>query len=652
VDDADQTVTIRGVVSSGDSPVVFWGGERLAGASEPEPGPAADTAAGLASMSFITAALRRRIRVWFTAGIIGLVLGGALIHVRPPAYQAISKVYLSLAPYENDVTATQTDAVLAGSQPVGALALQKLGPGSHQTVSGLLSAATVTPLTGQILQIAVKASSASTAQAEAKALTSAFLAYKAQQLRTYVSLSTSALNAQIDHRKAAIATLEGQIATLAGSTPGTVQPSRLAGLRKQLTNDQTALQNLEFSARGSEAATAAGTNTAIRASYGLGTPAPVKHSKLKGMLIYLVSGLIVGLALGAGTVVIQALISDRLRRRDDIAHALGASVRLSVGRVRLHRLLPGRRHGLRAASLPDVRRITGNLRGVLLGLTATDRPGGASLALVTADEPRVAALALAGLVQSCAEQAKKVVLADLCHRAPAARLLGVKRPGVHQVEVHGQALTVVIPARGDTVPTGPLAPSAVSPVLTPPAEEVSAACASAEVLLTLVDLDPMLGSDHLSTWAGDAVVLVTAGKSTWTRVQAVGEMVRLSGVRLVSAVLVEADNSDESLGAAAGAPSGQGTSSRKAFTPGESAAAATRTGPAGVPGRGRDAGRWTAGGVANGTPAPAAPGPPAAATAAVPDSPAAVKGTAIGVAVATAAGKSGDAAGELAADGK
>jgi hypothetical protein len=68
------------------------------------------------------------------------------------------------------------------------------------------------------------------------------------------------------------------------------------------------------------------------------------------------------------------------------------------------------------------------------------------------------------------------------------------------------------------------------------------------VLLTLAALNPMLGAEHLATWASDVVVTVTAGQSTWTRVQAVGEMIRLAGTRLVSAVLIGADKTDESLG--------------------------------------------------------------------------------------------------------
>jgi hypothetical protein len=82
----------------------------------------------------------------------------------------------------------------------------------------------------------------------------------------------------------------------------------------------------------------------------------------------------------------------------------------------------------------------------------------------------------------------------------------------------------------------------------PGEEALAAAYASADLLLTLVTLDPSLGAEHLATWAADAVVVVTAGRSSWERLHGVGEMVRLAGTRLVSAVLIGADNTDESLG--------------------------------------------------------------------------------------------------------
>jgi len=75
-----------------------------------------------------------------------------------------------------------------------------------------------------------------------------------------------------------------------------------------------------------------------------------------------------------------------------------------------------------------------------------------------------------------------------------------------------------------------------------------ASCASADLLLTLALLDLSVGGEHLATWAANAVVVITSGRSTWTRIHAVSEMIRLAGTRLDSAVLVGADKTDESLG--------------------------------------------------------------------------------------------------------
>jgi hypothetical protein len=44
------------------------------------------------------------------------------------------------------------------------------------------------------------------------------------------------------------------------------------------------------------------------------------------------------------------------------------------------------------------------------------------------------------------------------------------------------------------------------------------------------------------------VVTVTAGQSSAARINAVGEMVRLAGLPLISGVLIGADKTDESLG--------------------------------------------------------------------------------------------------------
>jgi hypothetical protein len=226
-----------------------------------------------------------------------------------------------------------------------------------------------------------------------------------------------------------------------------------------------------------------------------------------------------------------------------VAHALGAPVKLSVGAVRLRRWLPGRR-GLAAGRAPGIRRIAAYLR------TAVPKNSGHAdaLALVAVDNAHVAALSLASLAVSCAQEGKQVVLVDLVSGAPAARLLGAGKPGIRPVRVNDSHLVVGVPGRDNIVPVGPVPQTSPQAELGKSSEALVAAYAAADLMLTLATLDPSLGGDNLATWADDAVVMVTAGRSSWTKIHAVGEMVRLSGTRLISAVLVGADKTDESLG--------------------------------------------------------------------------------------------------------
>jgi hypothetical protein len=236
-------------------------------------------------------------------------------------------------------------------------------------------------------------------------------------------------------------------------------------------------------------------------------------------------------------VVVLALVSRRLRWRDDIARALGAPVHLSVGRLRAARWRRGR-----AGRDRDVQRLVAHLRGAVPARSG----GAAALAVVAVDNAAQVAPSLVALAVSYAQEGRQVVLADLADGAPAARLLGIKRPGTGTARVHGVPLVVTVPGRDSAAPVGPLpqaGPAAASEV--PPDVYFSA-----DVLLSLVTLDPALGADYLPTWASGAVAVVTAGRSSWARIHAVGEMIRLARTPLVSTVLVGADKADESVGAA------------------------------------------------------------------------------------------------------
>ena len=172
----------------------------------------------------------------------------------------------------------------------------------------------------------------------------------------------------------------------------------------------------------------------------------------------------------------------------------------------------------------------------------------ASLAIVAVDNGPVVAKAVAALATSYASQGTQVIAADLSSGAYLAHLSGVKGPGVQTVSRNGVNFMMAVPDRDDPAPVGPL-PSATSPA--GPAQAGDALVASdvsADLLLTLVTLDPALGGQHLATWAANAVVVVSAGQSSAERIHGVGEMVRLAGMRLDSVVLIGADKRDESLG--------------------------------------------------------------------------------------------------------
>jgi capsular polysaccharide biosynthesis protein len=533
--DEDGTVRIPRLTKAG-TPVRPWADD-TAEVGE-SPAPSGDAAAGLISLSFLTSALRRRARLWCISAVVGLLLGLALVFHAAPAYQATTSVVVTSAPGDNPLDAILTDQALAESRSVAGRALQKLG--LKDSVTHFLSTYNVTSVTDKVLQFTITAPSSDEAVRRVAGLASEFLTFRADQARLNQEQVTQALSTQVSQQKAQVTTLAGQIATLQSQASTPDQKAKLDKLRTSHTQAISTLTSLQSATLGEYASMRIDTSAVVNQSRVLDKAAPVVHSALKRPVEYAGGALVAGLVMGMAFVIIQALLSDRLRRRDDVAYALGTQVRLSVPVVRLRRWLPGR-HGLAAARLPAVQRIVSYLRSALPAEAA-----GGALVVIPADRPEVAALSLAALAVSCAQQGKKVVVADLSPGAHAARLLQSKEPGMRTVTVGDTELILVVPGRGDVVPVGPL-----SPVPSLPAgadDALLEAYGSADVLLTLAAVDPSSGADHLPTWGPRAVVTVTAGASTTTRIHAVGEIIRLSGTALFSAVLIGADKTDESLG--------------------------------------------------------------------------------------------------------
>lgn len=534
--------TVGGIRTNGISngvPERLWRYDDVPAIEEHE-SPASEVTGGLVSLGFLKAALSRRRRFWCATAAAGFLLGCAYYVAAPPGYQASTSVLLTPGPYDNINTAATNDVAMAETRTVAGLAVRELG--LRQSAASFGATYKVAALTERVVVITASARSSEQAVLNASAVASAFLKFRTDEMQAQQNLVLGALNRQVSQGEQHLNSIGAQISQVSAQTASSARQAQLKTLQAEQTKANTTLFDLRQAALGNQTVNGSATTAAAKGSVVLDAAIPLAHSRVKPLILDAVFGLIAGSAVGIAIVVIQAIVSVRLRRRDDIARALGTPVKVSVGTIRLKSRLP--RPGGAAARDAAVQRVVTHLARSVPG-----SPGGvASLAVVPADDLRVPAWCLVSLAVSCAEEGKHVVVADLCHGAPVAKLLGSAEPGVREVSTRGVSLVAAVPERDDVVPLGPLNRGSVPAERSSFTGAVASACASADVLLTLATLDPALGSEHLATWATDAVAMVTAGRSSWTKIQGVGELIRLSGIRLVSAVLVGTDRSDETLG--------------------------------------------------------------------------------------------------------
>ena len=536
MNDSDQTVTW--LPATGEPPARPSAFEDPAEVDDRTPG---GPTTGLVSLGFIWAALRRSARLWCALALVGLLIGGAYYVARPPAQKATVSLLLVDNPNQNPADEIQTDMALASSYPVAASVISELG--LKQTPSTFVGTYSVIAKTDQVLTITVSAPTSNEAVHGASAVATQFLKFRAQYAQTQQQETEAQLNQQVTQAQQQLDSINNQINQISAQPSTSEQQAELSSLKAQRAAASSTVSSVRQQVTQTLVTTEMVTQSMVQGSEVLNAAVPVKHSFLKGGLLYAIGGLLGGLALGMIIVIIGAVTSDRLRRRDDIAYAFGAPVRLSVGAISAKRRIP--RLPRRAASQRrHMERVVGHLRNAVPGSSR----GPAGLAVVAVDNAPAVARAVVELAVSSSKQRWRVVLADLSAGAHAARLLGADSPGISTVSPEGAPIVVVVPAANDVAPVGPIRSPAPAKEPAQPDESLAAACARADLVLSLVTLDPAFGGEHLATWATDVVAVVTAGHSTVVRIHAVGEMIRLSGARLGSVVVVDADKSDESLG--------------------------------------------------------------------------------------------------------
>ena len=485
-------------------------------------GPGAEPGGTFVNMGFIMAALKRKAWLWCTLAVVGLLIGSAAYVKFPPAFSATTTVLVQDNPADLNPSDTMTtNATLAQSYQVGRAVVSQLG--LRESVASFLAASTVTAVTSQIVTITVSARTSAEAVSRASAWAAEFLKFRANYLRAQQELLANQVNQQLSQAQARLATVSKQITNVSAQPATPAQKAKLANLEAE----SQAQSGIVLTALANVSSGQTTTTTMINGSQVLNPAAVVARGKSKGVVLYVGGGFIAGLALGMVIAIVGPITTDRLRRRDDVAAAIGAPVRLSLGRAK--------RDG-------NIRRAVTHLHSI----TPVSSQGSAGLAVVAVDNAALVAPMVVELAVAWAREGKRVVVADLADGALANRL-GAKTPGVVPVSVQGVQLVAVVPGRDDVAPIGPAYRRVESQ---PPSDELLAACASADLVFTLTTLDPASSGEHLVTWATDAVAVVSTGRSSATRIHAVGEMVKLAGARLVSVILLGADKDDESFGTA------------------------------------------------------------------------------------------------------
>ncbi|MFW5473898.1 hypothetical protein ACOCJ5_11375 [Knoellia sp. CPCC 206450] len=502
-------------------------------------------------------ALTRTWRTWVGVTCIGALLGLGLLALAP--HPATATTTLLMVPSNpTDESAMTTDQSLLLTREVGERVIRELG--LTESPDALLASVTATPLSSRIMTVSLEAPDEASALARLRSLVRHFLEFRGEQLRSV----SEGLVAGYGKR---ITTLRGRVAALTSeyeraSAAPVVDQIRLS----DIVNERSALNTQVTELQQATEDAVLAPEAAIRASHVIDDPAGAPFGYLRRAVLFGVSGALVAGTLAVGTVLFLTLTSERLRRRRDIAVALGVPVRISVGappsggrRSRwaaavtrmVTRVLRGRpqrwREPMRERPLEA---LVHGLATALPGpsdLPATTAPHAppATLGLVPIDGVRTAATVLRTLGRRLADGGARVLLVDLS--TSGALVSG--RVRTEEVETHGPGTVTLVRPKGDpALAVGPRRGRWPRPVAAGVDDDVTGPWAESDVVLALVEVDPGLDLGLLPSWVERIVPLVTAGRAGRELLTTVAALLEESGVELPFALMERADRRDWMLG--------------------------------------------------------------------------------------------------------
>lgn len=478
-----------------------------------EPGPMKESTP-LINLHFMASAVKRHRWLVAACALVGLLAGVGFAVLSPAKDVATTSVLLTRDVSVDPDRAVATDLALAATDQVAGDAAKKLK--LNVAATDFAKDITVTKVTDDVLRISVSGPTQAAAKARANAVATAFLQFRSSTLTQQAKVTASTLSDQIAQLNSQINALTTRIND-ANSTSATAL-SDLIAQRSQATSQISTLQDQVQSALLSA--------TSISATSRVLDPATTTPpSKIKRYGIDGAGGFFAGGALAILVIIIGATISWRVRRREDMAEAIGAPVRSL--------------HGARRWSKGDLR-----LASDLVGNLAAD---GQAFGWISPEIPKSSTRLLSAIARDLAAEGQEVLLVDLSGRNLLKNVVKDRR-GKGDLS----SITTIVPDREVALARGPLglrdSSDEANDAFTEATADYAEHYAKADVVLVLAYVDPALGAEHLRSWIDSAVISVAAGASTPERLNTTAELLRVAGIRVRAGFLLDADRTDESLG--------------------------------------------------------------------------------------------------------
>ncbi|HET9060136.1 MAG TPA: hypothetical protein VFN61_09470, partial [Acidimicrobiales bacterium] len=406
------------------------------------------------------------------------------------------------------------------TRAVAALAVQELHLDKNPAI--FLQSYRGTATSGVILSVQLSAPTPADAVVRANAVAQAFLQVRSREFAYQTGIQVQALGSEIKALQAKVQSLNVQIQNVPSAGAGSQAANEVTSLVSERSSDQSQISQIQQQQQQDQLALQA-VNQGSRV---LDPAVAYGSSMAKVIAMDGLTGLVGGLGLAFGVIVVGELLSDRPRRRSEVAAMTGTRVELSMGPVRPRRL--GRRRALRRYVQQPTPMMA--LAGSRLAARCAGMRGRA-LAVVALGPPDVPGVVACLAARQLAGSGARVVLVDWAQGRPLAALLGVKANA-------GSAVTV---------PCGSgqfgLVVASNVPGTSPNWDE-----AEQDVVLVVTNLSPAIGAEHLAPWTAGAVLVVSAGEVTGTAMTGAAQLLADAGIPVTSAILVGSAPDDESVG--------------------------------------------------------------------------------------------------------